>query len=87
MGPLLLFAMGVMLLGFHILRRVLELRRIDEFKRRFPPLSDDDFVARCGPNTNRQIALRVRQIVADQLGVEYARIYPESFFVDDLGAD
>lgn len=39
------------------------------------------------PGTNREIALKVRKIVADQLGVEYERIYPSSSFVNDLGAD
>jgi hypothetical protein len=57
------------------------------FERRFPPISDEEFVARCGPGTNPDIALRVRRIVADTLGVEYARIYPSSSFVNDLGAD
>lgn len=59
----------------------------ESFKHRFPPISDAEFVARCGPKTNPKIALRVRRIVADQLGVEYDRIYPSSRFVDDLGAD
>ncbi len=59
----------------------------ESFKQRFPPISDAEFVARCGPTTNPKIALRVRRIVADQLGVEYDRIYPSSRFVEDLGAD
>lgn len=57
------------------------------FEDRFPPLSDAEFVARCRPGTRPEIALKVRRIVADCLGVEYERIYPESRFVDDLGAD
>jgi hypothetical protein len=57
------------------------------FNERFPPISDAEFVARCTPGINPQVALRVRRIVADQLGVEYDRIYPSSRFVDDLGAD
>lgn len=57
------------------------------FNERFPPISDEEFVARCRPGTNPTIALKVRAIVADQLGVEYARIYPSSRFVQDLGAD
>ena len=52
-----------------------------------PPISDDEFLARCPPGTNRAIALKVRRIVADQLGVDYERIRPESRFVEDLGAD
>ncbi len=30
---------------------------------------------------------RVREIIADQLGVEQEKITPEAKFVDDLGAD
>ena len=59
----------------------------ESFKRRFPPISDAEFVARCTPGTDPAVALRVRSIVADKLGVEYERIYPSTRFVDDLGAD
>jgi hypothetical protein len=57
------------------------------FESRFPPISDDEFVELCGPGTNREIALRVRRIVSDQLGVDYDRIHPSSSFVNDLGCD
>lgn len=59
----------------------------NDFNDRFPPISDDEFVARCTPGTRRDTALRVRRIVSEQLGVEYARIYPSSRFVQDLNAD
>lgn len=64
---------------------VSEKRRRESFKKRFPPISDAEFVARCGLNTNPDVALRVRRIVADQLGVEYGSVYPSSRFVEDLG--
>ena len=57
------------------------------FEKRFPPISDAEFVARCTPGTDPAVALRVRRIVADWLGVEYERIYPSTRFVDDLGLD
>jgi hypothetical protein len=57
------------------------------FKRRFPPISDAEFVARCTPGTDSALALRVRRFLADRLGVEYERIYPSTRFVDDLGLD
>lgn len=57
------------------------------FNQRFPPIEDDEFIARCSPGASRDVALRVRRIVAEQLGVEYERVYPSSRFVDDLGAD
>ena len=53
----------------------------------FPPISDAEFLERCDPGTNPDIALRVRRIVSESLGVEYERIYPSSRFVEDLGAD
>jgi hypothetical protein len=59
----------------------------ERFARRFPPISDAEFVARCRPGTNPEVALKVRRIVADRLGVEYERIHPSTSFVDDLGAD
>lgn len=52
-----------------------------------PPITDDEFMARLPPGTNRDIALKVRRIVADQFAVEYGRITPETSFVNDLGAD
>jgi len=57
------------------------------FERYFPPISDDEFMAKMPAGTNREIALKVRRIVADQLFVEYERIHPECRFVEDLGAD
>lgn len=33
------------------------------------------------------IAKRVKEIVAEQLGVEDAQVVPEAAFMDDLGAD
>ena len=59
----------------------------EKFNRQFPPISDAEFLARCTPGTRPEVALKVRQIIADQLAVEYERIYPSTRFVDDLGAD
>ena len=55
------------------------------FEERFPPITDDEFMALCRPGTSRAVALKVRRIVADQLGVDYDRVYPSSRFVEDLG--
>ncbi|WP_425613944.1 hypothetical protein NA78x_003791 [Anatilimnocola sp. NA78] len=54
------------------------------FEAKFPPITDDQFMARCQPGTSREVALKVRRIISEQLGVEYERIYPESSFVSDL---
>jgi hypothetical protein len=62
-------------------------RDIGTFREHFPPISDAEFLARCKPGTNPDVALKVRRIVADHFAVEYERIYPDTSFVDDLGVD
>jgi hypothetical protein len=66
---------------------ILHRRRRAAFGKRFPPISDAEFMALCRPGTKPAIALKVRRIMADQLAVEYERIYPSSRIVDDLGAE
>ena len=75
---------GLMIVGI-LLALAWEMHKRARFIERFPPISDKEFMERCPPGTSRSVALRVRRIVADQLGVEYERIYPSSSFVDDLG--
>ena len=57
------------------------------FKEKFPPISDDEFMARCSPGTRPEVALKVRRIVADHLAVKYEQIYPSMRFIEDIGAD
>ncbi len=59
----------------------------ESFESRFPPISDEEFLARCGPGTDPEIALGVRRIVSEKLCIEYERIHPDASFIDDLGAD
>ncbi|MDY3563223.1 hypothetical protein R5W23_004722 [Gemmata sp. JC673] len=56
-------------------------------ERRFPPISDAEFVMRCSPNVDPKIALKVRRMVAAHFAVEYERVHPSTGFVTDLGAD
>lgn len=56
------------------------------FRKRFPPISDTEFLARCSPGTRPEVALRVRRLMAEELGVEYERVYPSSRLIEDLGA-
>jgi hypothetical protein len=62
-------------------------RRREAFQKQSPPITDAEFMALCPAGTNPDIALKVRRIMADCLGVEYERIYPSSRIVDDLGAE
>ena len=54
----------------------------DRYDRQHPPISDDEFMTRLPPGTSRDIALRVRTIVAEQSGIERDRIYPDSTFIE-----
>lgn len=58
-----------------------------QFNDAWPPIDEDEFFKRCTPGTNRETALTVRKIIAEQLGIPYAQIYPEQRFVEDLNAD
>jgi len=57
------------------------------FEKQFPPISEDEFIARCTPGIRPNVALAVRRIVADALCVDYERIYPSSRLAADLGAE
>lgn len=59
----------------------------EEFGKRFPPISDAEFLARCPPGTNPEVALKVRRIVAHHFAIEYERVHPSMSFVEDIGAD
>ena len=56
------------------------------FEESAPPISEDEFMALLPAGTNRDMALKVRRIVADQFNVDYARIHPHCTW-SDLGAD
>lgn len=59
-------------------------RRQAAFDERFPPISDAEFLARCKPGTNPDVALKVRRIVADALSIEYERVHPDARLIADL---
>lgn len=53
----------------------------------FPPISDEEYLRRCGPDVRPEVALGVRRVLADALGLDEATIYPEHRLVEDLGAE
>lgn len=61
--------------------------RVIEDPERFRPMSDDEFVAGCGPGANREVALKVRRIVSEQLNIRCEEIHPTHRFVEDLHAE
>ena len=85
--PLGAFVFVTVLIVFVVICVVFERRRAAAFREQFPPISDAEFVARCRPGTNPEIALKVRRILADALNVEYERIYPTSRLTSDLRAE
>ncbi|MBY0460702.1 MAG: hypothetical protein K2V38_25570 [Gemmataceae bacterium] len=62
-------------------------RNQEDFNRRFPPISDEEFLRLCRPGTDPEVALKVRRIVADHFAIEYARVHPSMRFIADLGVD
>lgn len=70
-----------------VLTYAIERSKLAAFREKFPPISDDEFMALCKTGTNREVALKVRKIISHSLGVDYDRIYPSSRFVEDLGCD
>lgn len=80
---LLLIAIGAILFLFSCLGWL----KTRAFRERFPPISDEEFLARCSPGTEPWIALKVRRILSEALAVEYERIYPTSRLQTDLGAE
>jgi hypothetical protein len=83
-GVLFLFACLVI---YSILYHRADTRSFLDFDDRFPPLSDDQYLALFPPGTDHSVALKVRNIVARQLAIPSAQIYPSARFFEDLGAD
>lgn len=54
------------------------------FANKYPGLSDDEFMAKLPKGTSRDTALRVRNIIADQMGVPRQHIHPETRFEEFL---
>lgn len=66
---------------------VVSRRHRKQFEERFPSISDAEFLARCSPGTDPEVALKVRRIIADALGVEYEWIHPSARLMEDLVDD
>ncbi|MCA9076299.1 MAG: hypothetical protein KDA93_14815 [Planctomycetaceae bacterium] len=55
---------------------------IAEFNAALPPMSDEEFLRQCSSGVSPEIALRVRAIVSESLGIDYERVYPHTNVVD-----
>lgn len=59
----------------------------DAFDQEWPPISDEEFLELCGPETDPKIALKVREIFSKISGVDENQIYPDQKLWDDLGLE
>lgn len=57
------------------------------FNKKFPSLTDEEFIAKLDPGIDPQIALKVRRVLSDSLGIDYERIHPNASLVKDLACD
>ena len=74
----------ILLLALLAVITIFSLAESRKWYEKWPAIDDDEFLARCPPGTDREVALKVRRIVAEQTGIEYGHVYPEQSFVDDL---
>ena len=81
------FLIAAFLIGSWSLLSWLESLESGRFSVEYPPISDDEFMARCEPGISRDTALRVRRVISDSLDVPYESVYPEHRLVEDLGAE
>jgi len=84
---MIFFSIAVFLIGSWLLLDWLESLEAERLRDACPPISDDEFLARCAPGIPRSIALGVRRLVSESLDVPSDSVYPEHRIVEDLGAE
>ena len=53
-----------------------------EYARTHPPISDEEFLKLCSSDVRPEMALKVREIIADAYGVDREEIYPDTRLID-----
>lgn len=81
-APLTVFA--VILINLVILLVLKSIRDHNKYVQKYPPISDEEFMARLPRGTSRDTALRIRAIISAQMGVPIENIHPETRFEDFL---
>lgn len=79
-----MFVVGFLLLVLYLIAMGIFSEQTAVRTTKFPPISDEEFLAKCDLGTNPKIALKVRRILADSLGLEYETIHPNASLVKDL---
>ncbi|QDU98488.1 acyl carrier protein [Lignipirellula cremea] len=77
-------AVSAVVVGLFAVELILVRKRERHFDACWPPITDEEFLARCSPGVSRDTALRTRRIVAEQLGIPYDQVHPDQDFVHDL---
>ena len=77
----------VVVLAVVLILIVMAKRERAAFKKRFPPISDAEFLALCKPGIDPEVALKVRRIISKHFAIDYECVYPSSRFIEDFGAD
>ena len=72
MLAILVFIVGMLYIAEQFFR--------NEHYSKQPEMSDDEFMNQLPEGTSRDVAMRVRTIVSEQMGVPRDRVYPDSKF-------
>ena len=59
---------------------------MEAYRDTHPPISDEEFLKLCDPSISPEVALKVREVLADALGMRKEEIYPDARLIADLGA-
>ena len=60
---------------------------LGRFCERYHRIDDEEFIRRCGPGVSRHVAITVRRIISERLGIEYERVHPEQSLLRDLDCE
>ncbi|MCA9023824.1 MAG: hypothetical protein KDA86_01300 [Planctomycetaceae bacterium] len=71
-------ALFLVVVGFRVVMGGSHAHAIRRYQDKFPPISDEEFVARCEPSVSLEVAHGVRQTIGSIFGIEAERIHPET---------
>jgi len=56
--------------------------KLRAFEEKWPPIDDDEFLQRCPSDLDPNVALKVRNTIADALGIDPDEIHPGHSLLD-----
>lgn len=57
-------------------------KKLRAFQEKWPPINDAEFLQRCPSDLDPEIALKVRNTLADVMGIDPEEIHPEHSLLD-----